>query len=203
MNTPCAGVNSGEPGSARARSKAALPSRVGAARQASDQSEVRRVVRIHHEAAGLASGVGHTANLYLFRIGLAHAFAYREEVEASARDHGAARDATRRGSAPGTAAATAAPLPLQRLERDRGPGAHRPGCRRPDFVRETMGQLAKELNPARFARIHRSTIVNLDRVQELRSSFNGEYVVVLRGGTRLTLSRGYREALQAQVGKPL
>jgi two-component system LytT family response regulator len=68
------------------------------------------------------------------------------------------------------------------------------------LVRETMGHLESQLDPHQFARIHRSTIVNVDRIQELRSSFNGEHVVVLHGGTRLTLSRGYREALQARLG---
>ena len=67
------------------------------------------------------------------------------------------------------------------------------------LVRETMNHLEANLDPHRFARIHRSTIVNVDRVEELRSSFNGEHVVLLRGGTRLTLSRGYRDALQARI----
>jgi two-component system LytT family response regulator len=68
------------------------------------------------------------------------------------------------------------------------------------LVRETMAHLESHLDPQQFVRIHRSTIVNVDRIQELRSSFNGEHVVLLRGGTRLTLSRGYREALQARLG---
>ena len=71
------------------------------------------------------------------------------------------------------------------------------------FVRETMAHLEARLDPARFARIHRSTIVNIERIKELRSSFNGEYAVQLKDGTRLTLSRGYREALQTRLGDPL
>ena len=47
------------------------------------------------------------------------------------------------------------------------------------------------------------TIVNADRIQELRSSFNGEYVIVLNDKTRLTLSRGYRDGLQTKLGKAL
>ena len=70
------------------------------------------------------------------------------------------------------------------------------------LIRETMGHLESQLDPQQFVRIHRSTIVNVDRIQELRSSFNGEHVVLLRSGTRLTLSRGCREALQARLGKP-
>jgi len=71
------------------------------------------------------------------------------------------------------------------------------------LVRGTMAHLESRLDAGRFARIHRSAIVNIDRIEELRSSFNGEYMVVLRGGTRLTLSRGYRDALQERLGKSL
>jgi len=71
------------------------------------------------------------------------------------------------------------------------------------LVRDTMSRLESELDPQQFVRIHRSTIVNVDRIQEMQSSFNGEYVVLLRTGTRLTLSRGYREILQARLGKPI
>jgi two-component system LytT family response regulator len=61
--------------------------------------------------------------------------------------------------------------------------------------------LAHLRSAAQFVRIHRSAIVNVDCIQELRPSFSGEYVVLLRGGTRLTLSRGYRDALQNRLGK--
>lgn len=71
------------------------------------------------------------------------------------------------------------------------------------LVRDTMGHLESQLDTQQFMRIHRSTIVNVDRIQEMQSSFNGEYVVLLRSGTRLTLSRGYRDAIQARLGKPL
>ena len=71
------------------------------------------------------------------------------------------------------------------------------------LVRDTMSHLESQLDPNQFMRIHRSTIVNVDRIQEMQSSFNGEYVILLRGGTRLTLSRGYREAIQSRLGKPL
>jgi two-component system, LytTR family, response regulator len=66
------------------------------------------------------------------------------------------------------------------------------------LIRETMNRLETQLQGA-FARIHRSTIVNVDRIQELRSSFGGEHVVLLRNGTRLTMSRGYRDALQVRL----
>jgi two-component system, LytTR family, response regulator len=71
------------------------------------------------------------------------------------------------------------------------------------LVRDTMSHLESELDPVQFVRIHRSTIVNVDRIQEMHSSFNGEYVVLLRDGTRLTLSRGYRDTIQARLGRPL
>lgn len=64
------------------------------------------------------------------------------------------------------------------------------------LLRQTMSALEKRLDPKRFLRIHRSTIVNLDRVRDLRPMFNGEYEVALIDGTKLTLSRGYRKALE-------
>lgn len=54
-------------------------------------------------------------------------------------------------------------------------------------------------DPARFVRIHRSTIVNLERIGELQPYFHGEYAVILRDGTRLKLSRGYHERLEAAL----
>ncbi len=69
------------------------------------------------------------------------------------------------------------------------------------LVRGTMAHIESQLDRTRFVRIHRSTIVNVDRIQELQSSFNGEYLVLLQDKTRLTLSRGYREGLQARMGK--
>jgi two-component system, LytTR family, response regulator len=69
------------------------------------------------------------------------------------------------------------------------------------LIRETMQSLEGRLDNERFFRIHRSRIVNMERIQELQPWFNGEYVVILRNGTRLTLSRGYREKLQERLGK--
>ena len=75
--------------------------------------------------------------------------------------------------------------------------------RQTHLVRETMHDLETQLDPSQFMRIHRSSIVNVERIQELRSSFNGEYVVQLQSGARLTLSRGYRDALQIRLGKAI
>ena len=69
------------------------------------------------------------------------------------------------------------------------------------LFRETMNRMEARLDARRFVRIHRSRIVNSERIKELQPWFNGEYVVILRNGTRLTLSRGYRDRLQDQVGK--
>jgi two-component system LytT family response regulator len=69
------------------------------------------------------------------------------------------------------------------------------------LFRETMNALEAKLDTNRFFRIHRSRIVNIERIQELQPWFNGEYAVILRDGTRLTLSRGYREKLQERLGR--
>ena len=71
------------------------------------------------------------------------------------------------------------------------------------LFRETMNALEAQLDPDVFFRIHRSHIVNIERIKELQPWFNGEYVVFLRSGTRLTLSRGYREQLQDRIGRSL
>jgi two-component system, LytTR family, response regulator len=65
------------------------------------------------------------------------------------------------------------------------------------LLRETMTALEAKLDPAQFVRIHRSTIVRIDRIRELEPLFQGDYVVILTDGTRLTSSRGYRERLQS------
>ena len=62
-------------------------------------------------------------------------------------------------------------------------------------LRKSMGEMLAMLDPRQFVRIHRSTIVNVERVKELQPWFHGEYVVVLRDGTKLKLSRGYRDNL--------
>ena len=64
------------------------------------------------------------------------------------------------------------------------------------LLRETMTALESKLDPMEFVRIHRSTIVRVDRIRELEPLFQGDYVVVLEDTTRLTSSRGYRERLQ-------
>jgi two-component system LytT family response regulator len=71
------------------------------------------------------------------------------------------------------------------------------------LLRETMNAIEGRLDPEKFFRIHRCRIVNMERIQELQPWLNGEYAVLLRTGTRLTLSRGYREKLQDRLGKAI
>ena len=68
------------------------------------------------------------------------------------------------------------------------------------LLRMTLARLEEQLAPRRFVRIHRSTIVNLDRVRSLEHIARGEYAVHLDDGTRLKLSRSYRDRLQGLVG---
>ncbi|HKP16439.1 MAG TPA: LytTR family DNA-binding domain-containing protein [Gemmatimonadaceae bacterium] len=71
------------------------------------------------------------------------------------------------------------------------------------LVRDTMGALETQLDPAEFVRIHRSTIVRIRRVKELVPYFHGDYEVRLIDGTRLRLSRSYRARLGAALGTML
>lgn len=71
------------------------------------------------------------------------------------------------------------------------------------LLRETLNSIETRLPPDTFCRINRSHIVNIERIKELQPWFNGEYVVILRTGASLTLSRGYREKLQERFGRPL
>jgi two-component system LytT family response regulator len=64
------------------------------------------------------------------------------------------------------------------------------------LLRISMNELEEKLDPRTFLRIHRSTIVNLERVKELHQNPNGEYVAVLKDGTQLKLSRNRRERLE-------
>jgi two-component system, LytTR family, response regulator len=70
------------------------------------------------------------------------------------------------------------------------------------LMRETMTGMESKLDPVSFMRIHRSTIVNLDRVKEVQPWAKGEYVVIMRNGTRLIMSRRYRERLNERLNKP-
>ena len=73
--------------------------------------------------------------------------------------------------------------------------------RRHRAIRTTLTELCETLDPAMFARIHRSTIVNLDRVKEITLGDGGDFVVWLQDGAGLRLSRGYRERLLGAEGE--
>ena len=71
------------------------------------------------------------------------------------------------------------------------------------LVRSTLSDFLIQLPADRFLRIHRSTIVQVDRIREMQTLFHGEYQILLRDGTKLKLSRGYRGAVERLVGRQL
>jgi len=71
------------------------------------------------------------------------------------------------------------------------------------MVRQTLSTMEEELDPKKFIRVHRSAIVNLDRIKELQPLFNGEHSLILENGAKLTLSRKYRDKLFELLGRPL
>jgi two-component system, LytTR family, response regulator len=71
--------------------------------------------------------------------------------------------------------------------------------KRAHLLREKMHDLEAQLDPRKFVRIHRSIIVNLDRIKEMHPHFNGDYIVVLEDGAQLKLSRSRREHLEVRL----
>src|SRR4051794_678597 len=67
------------------------------------------------------------------------------------------------------------------------------------LLRESMKNMEGKLDPKIFVRIHRSAIVNIDRIKELEPWFHGEYIVIMRDGTRLTASRVFSDRLSALI----
>jgi two-component system LytT family response regulator len=67
------------------------------------------------------------------------------------------------------------------------------------LIRESMKNMEAKLDAKTFVRIHRSAIVNIDRIKELEPWFHGEYVVIMRDGTRLTASRVFSERLSTAI----
>ncbi len=68
------------------------------------------------------------------------------------------------------------------------------------LLRDTLQSLETTLDPERFARVHRSMIVNMSRVRELEPWFGGDAILILDGGRRLRLSRTYRERVKVRFG---
>jgi two-component system LytT family response regulator len=71
------------------------------------------------------------------------------------------------------------------------------------LLRETISGIEGQLDPRHFVRIHRSAVVNINRIKELQPWSHGEYHVILHDGTQLTLSRSYRDNLQSALGNSL
>lgn len=69
------------------------------------------------------------------------------------------------------------------------------------LIRETLQSLEGRLDPSKFLRIHRSTVVNFDRIKEMQPLFHGDYLVRLQDGTELTLTRNYKEKLATALGR--
>jgi len=68
------------------------------------------------------------------------------------------------------------------------------------ILRDSLAHLESRLDPQHFARIHRSSVVNLDRIRELRPNWHGDYQLILQSGQVLPLSRRYRKALADKLG---
>ncbi|HEX8153354.1 MAG TPA: LytTR family transcriptional regulator DNA-binding domain-containing protein [Thermoanaerobaculia bacterium] len=71
------------------------------------------------------------------------------------------------------------------------------------LIRETMGSVEQQLDRRKFVRVHRSAIVNIDSIAEIRSLFHGDHSILLRTGAEIPLGRSYREKLEAVFGRPL
>lgn len=75
--------------------------------------------------------------------------------------------------------------------------------RRELIVRSTLGGLANELDPDKFVRVHRSTIVQIARIRELIPESHGDYTIVLKDGSQLALTRVYRAGVEQALGRAL
>lgn len=69
------------------------------------------------------------------------------------------------------------------------------------LIRETISALESQLNPSRFLRIHRSAIVQISRIEELRQREHGEYRVIMNDGAQLMMTRTYRPNLWKAVNR--
>lgn len=69
------------------------------------------------------------------------------------------------------------------------------------LIREKMSNLEQKLDLEKFIRIHRSTIVNIDQIKSMHPLFKGDHIIILRNGTKLSLSRTYHEKLMSLLSK--
>lgn len=68
------------------------------------------------------------------------------------------------------------------------------------IVRDSMQAMEAQLDPSRFARIHRSAIVNIDHIREIQPWFSGDQIIILRSGAKLKLSRTFRRSFEERFG---
>ena len=68
------------------------------------------------------------------------------------------------------------------------------------LIRMRLHQLEAKLNPNKFVRVHRSTIVNIDRIKEMHPLFNGDQMIIMQSGKKLTMTRNYRDKLKTLLG---
>ena len=68
------------------------------------------------------------------------------------------------------------------------------------LMRSTLGGMAARLDPDKFVRVHRSTIVNVDRVRSVETTPAGDHVLILEEGQRLTVGRSHRQGLERILG---
>jgi len=71
------------------------------------------------------------------------------------------------------------------------------------MLRQTLTAIEGQLDPKKFLRVHRSAVVNIEKIKELQPLFNGEHSLVLENGAKLTLSRKYKDKLFELLGRPL
>jgi two-component system LytT family response regulator len=71
------------------------------------------------------------------------------------------------------------------------------------LYRSSLAELAERLDPVRFIRVHRSTIVNIESILQLEPISHGEFDVVLKSGARTRISRSYRAQLEERLGQSL
>ena len=70
-------------------------------------------------------------------------------------------------------------------------------------TRDTLREMSRRLDPARFVQIHRSTVVGLAAVRELQPWFHGDYIAILHSGAKLRLSRSYRDVVARMLGRAI
>lgn len=71
------------------------------------------------------------------------------------------------------------------------------------LVRQTLGAMKTELDPRKFVQVHRSAIINIEKIQELESAAGGDYTVVLENGAKISVSRSFKDDLFKTLGEPL